>query len=470
MVRSGERIHVMGIAGSGAAGAALLCHAHGALVDGCDAAGPSPYSEPLAARGIPLLLGHAAAHLEGVDRVAISPALRSQPANGELAAAEAAGVPVVTWQQLLGELMTGRLGLAVTGTHGKSTTTALLGHLLAETGLDPTVAVGAYVPAWEGSVRIGSGDHFIVEADEFGDNFLHYRAAAAIITNVEMDHPDWFADEAAVLASFERFVNGLVGDARLPHGPLLVAAADDPGVATLRERLGAWPGRIVSYSARQDSGADVAAMHARYAEQGTTFELFERTFESPLAGEHNLSNAVGALTLARELRAPLDRLVGALASFGGAGRRMELIGEPRGVSIYDDYGHHPTEVRATIAAVRQRVGRRRVWAVFEPHMFSRTALFLDAFSRAFSGADEVVIADIFASRDADTTVASAEALANAVERMSAVPTIATGDVEATAEYVADHVREGDVVLVMGAGLSYRIARSIAARLEAGVRA
>ncbi len=230
MVRPGERIHVVGIAGSGAAGTALLLHHAGADVDGCDLDVPSPYTPPLEAAGIRHMLGHDPAHLDGVERVAISPALRAVPGHAELAAAAARGLRIDTWQALLGELMAapGHVGVGVTGTHGKSTTTALLGHLLVAAGLDPTVEVGAFVPAWGASVHPGSGAPFVVEADEFGDNFLNYRPAVAIVTNVEMDHPDYFADTAAVMASFERFVRGME-----PHpaigGRLLVIAADDAG-------------------------------------------------------------------------------------------------------------------------------------------------------------------------------------------------------------------------------------------------
>jgi UDP-N-acetylmuramate--alanine ligase len=183
-------------------------------------------------------------------------------------------------------------------------------------------------------------------------------------------------------------------------------------------------------------------------------------------------NATAALTLAREVGAPLEALQDGLGTFAGAGRRMELIADTAGVLVYDDYGHHPTEVRAAIAAARQKVGQRRLWAVFEPHMYSRTRLFLDEFAAAFTGADEVVIADIFASRDTDAArrSVSADQLADAIERVSAVPTIAAGDVDATTTYVAEHLRTGDAVLVMGAGKSYRIARGLADALSAGVLA
>lgn len=466
-MRPGERIHLIGIAGSGAAGVALLLQHAGARVDGCDADAPSPYTPPLDAAGIRVISGHDPSHLAGVDRVAITPALRAVPDLPELVAAHAARLPVVTWQALLGELMAaeGRIGLAVTGTHGKSTTTALLGHLLEVAGMDPTVEVGAFIPAWGATVRPGEGAPFLVEADEFGDNFLNYHPAGAIVTNVEMDHPDYFADRDAVLASMERFVRGM-GEDRLLGGRLLLTTAADSGSQALLKRLEGWEGRIVRYG----PNGEVEARNVAYAGGGARFTLFEHPFESPLAGGHNVLNATAALTMARELGAPLEALAEGLRTFSGAGRRMELIADTAGVIVYDDYGHHPTEVRATLAAMRQRVGDRRLWAVFEPHMYSRTALFLDEFSRAFTDADEVVIADIFASRDTDEALraTSAEALADAIERTSAVPTMAGGDVDTVTTYVAEHLRPGDAVLVMGAGKSYRIAQGLKAALEGGV--
>ncbi|HYM53117.1 MAG TPA: UDP-N-acetylmuramate--L-alanine ligase [Candidatus Dormibacteraeota bacterium] len=467
MVRPGERIHVIGIAGSGAAGLALLAHRAGVAIDGCDADTPSPYTPPLDAAGVRIFAGHDPAHLVGVERVAITPALRANPDLPELAAARQAGLPVVPWQQILGELMAaeGRIGLAVTGTHGKSTTTALLGHLLEVAGMDPTVEVGAFIPAWGASVRPGGGAPFLVEADEFGDNFLHYHPAGAIVTNVEMDHPDFFADREAVLASMERFVRGM-GESEALGGRLLLTTAADPGAGALLARLEGWQGRIVRVGPR----GDIEAQEVAYRSGGATFRLFAHPFELPLAGEHNVLNATAALVLAHELGASAESMAAGLRTFAGAGRRMELIADTAGVIVYDDYGHHPTEVRAALAAARQKVGERRLWAVFEPHMYSRTALFIEEFARAFTDADEVVIADIFASRDTEEALraTSAEALADAIERISAVPTIATGDVDATTEYVAEHLRPGDAVLVMGAGKSYRIARGLAEALKGGV--
>lgn len=464
MIRAGERLHVIGIAGSGAAGAAVLLHHAGAIVDGCDLDAPSPYTPPLDAAGIRYATGHDPAHLAGVDRVAISPALRAVVDHPELRAAEAARIPVVTWQALLGELMAapGRIGLGVTGTHGKSTTTALLGHLLISAGLDPTVEVGAFVEGWGASVRVGEGAPLLVEADEFGDNFLNYHPAGAIVTNVEMDHPDYFADADAVMDSFERFVRGM-GTHPALNGRQLVISADDPGASELARRLRGWEGRILRYG----PGGELEATEIELGRLGTSFTLFDRRWTSTLAGIHNVTNATAALILARTLGADLDGLAEGMRTFVGAARRMQLIADTPRVTIYDDYGHHPTEVAAALAAARQLVGPdRRLWAVFEPHMYSRTALLIDAFATAFTDANEVVIADIFASRDTPEAMAatSAEELADAIERASGIPSMATGDVDATTEYVADHLAPGDAVLVMGAGKSYRIARGVADRL------
>ena len=401
--------------------------------------------------------------------MAISPALRAVPHHAELAAAEAARFPSHTWQALLGELMAapGRIGIGVTGTHGKSTTTALLGHLLVAAGLDPTVEVGAFIGAWGASVRAGEGRPFVVEADEFGDNFLNYHPAGAIVTNVEMDHPDYFADASAVMDSFERFVRGMGTDPAL-GGRLLLTAANDPGADELVRRLRAWEGRDRALrSRRRARGHRRDASRRRGRPSRSSIIASSRGWPAPTTSSTRPPRWRWHATLG----ADLDRLADGLRTFAGAGRRMELIADTPRVTIYDDYGHHPTEVRATIAAMRQRVGPdRRLWAVFEPHMYSRTALLMDAFSTAFTDADEVVIADIFASRDTPEAMAatSAEALADAIERATGTPAIATGDVDATTAYVADHLGDGDAVLVMGAGKSYRIARGLAERLAGGV--
>ncbi|MGH2463614.1 MAG: UDP-N-acetylmuramate--L-alanine ligase [Candidatus Limnocylindria bacterium] len=463
MVQPGERIHVIGIAGAGASGTALLAAQAGARMDGCDAAGPSAYTEPLTALGVNVTTGHDPAHLEDVGRVAVSAALRLQPDLPELAAARDRGIQVVAWQSILGELMgeRGRLGVAVAGTHGKSTATALLGHLLVAAGRDPTVQVGALVPAWGASARRGGGVEFIAEADEYDGNFLHLHPAAVLLTTIEMDHPDVFADEDAVFEMVTRFIDGMGTDERV-GGRLLVALGGDRGTDDVLKRLVGWDGRLIRYG----PGTDIAATDIGFDQDGTSFDLFGLRYRSRLAGAHNVHNAVGALVMARELGIDPEALQGALEGFSGASRRLELIADTAGVLVFDDYAHHPTEVRAALAGARQRVGERRLWAVIEPHTYARTRAMFQEYSEAFRSADEVVVADVFAARDPDTTIVTPEELADAIEEVSAVPAIATGDTHETASYVADHVRSGDAVVTLGIGTSYKIAAEIAASLNA----
>ena len=462
MVHPGERIHVIGIAGAGAAGTALLAARAGAIVDGCDAAGPSEYTAPLAEAGIQVLTGHDASHLEGVGRVAVSAALRLRQDLPELVAAREGGIPVDAWQALLGEMMgePGRLGVAVAGTHGKSTATALLGHLLVAAGQDPTVAVGAMVPAWGASARWGGGAVVLAEADEYDGNFLHLHPAAVLLTTIEMDHPDVFADESAVVDMFARFLDGMLTDDRV-GGRVLVASAGDAGIDALLDRSGGWTGRVIRYG----PGTDCEATQLSFDTAGTSFRLWDTDFRSPLAGAHNVLNAVGALTLARELGIALAALQDGLTSFSGAARRLELIADTAGVLVFDDYAHHPTEVRAALAGARQRVGDRRLWAVIEPHTFARTRAMFDAYADAFRDADEVVVADVFAARDPDTTIVDAEALADAIERVSAVPAYASGSSAETAEYVGYKLRPGEAVVTLGIGTTHRIAARIGEILE-----
>jgi UDP-N-acetylmuramate--alanine ligase len=462
MVRAGERIHVIGIAGAGAAGTALLAARAGAVVDGCDAAGPSEYTAPLAEADVTVLTGHDRAHLEDVDRVAVSAALRLRQDLPELAAARERGIPIDPWQAVLGELMgdRGRLGVAVAGTHGKSTATALLGHLLVAAGRDPTVEVGAMVPAWGASARAGGGAVVLAEADEYDGNFLHLHPAAILLTTIEMDHPDVFADEAAVVEMFARFLDGLAADERV-GGRLVVAAAEDAGIDRLLDRLGGWDGQILRYG----PGTEAEATEVAFEAAGTAFDLWGTRFHSPLAGAHNVLNAIGALTLARELGIGPEALEGALEGFSGAARRLELIADTAGVLVYDDYAHHPTEVRAALAAARQRVGDRRLWAVIEPHTFARTRAMFDEYAEAFGDADEVVVADVFAARDPDTTIVSAEELADAIERVSAVPAYAAGSSTETADYVGYKLRPGEAVVTLGIGTTHKIAARIAQILD-----
>jgi UDP-N-acetylmuramate--alanine ligase len=471
-IRAGERIHVLGAAGAGASAAALLGADLGAIVSGCDPGGPSPYSPALEAAGIPVTWAHDPVHVTGgtpPDRLAVTKALTAiQPDHPELAAAADRGIPLEPWQQLVADAAFGRTLVAVAGTHGKSTTAGWLTHVLATAGLDPGAFVGALLPAsitggLPATARRGRGVPFVVEADEYAGNFDAYRPDLVALTTIEWDHPDVFADRAAVLDAFETWL------ARAPEAAIVANLGDD-GVAELVGRLTPSRHRIVSVAAGRP--ADHTATVESSDPGGTTLRVAPpggRSFalRVPLAGKHNAANGLVVTATALELGLEPGVVADVIASFPGVGRRLERKGEARGVAVYDDYGHHPTAIRATIEALRQREPGRRLWAVYEPLTFHRTAALLDEFAGALATADAVAVADIWAGRDPDTTIASAAGLAAAVRaRRPDLEAAAPGSVEATADWLAGRVRPGDAVLVMGGGHSYRIAELILEALSA----
>jgi UDP-N-acetylmuramate--alanine ligase len=446
---AGERIHVVGAAGAGASAAALLAMRAGAAVSGCDPGGPSPYTAALEAAGIPLAWQHSADHVrldgvggEPVDRLAVTKALTAvDPDNPELAAAHSLGIPTEPWQQVIADAAatSGQRLVAVAGTHGKSTTSGWLVDLLVRAGRDPSAFVGALLPeALSGgppaTSRWGRGDSFVVEADEYAGNFDPYRPAVIVLLNAEWDHPDVFADEAAVLDAFETWI-------RRAPGAALVANTRDRGVRAIVDRLSNWPGQI----------AEVGELPA--------------DFVSGLPGPANLDNARCVFAAGVVLDTPRDAIRESLAHYHGVGRRMELKGDVGGVVVLDDYGHHPTAIAKTMQAARERYPNSRLWAVYEPLTFHRTAAMLDQFAEVLAGADAVAVADIWAGRDTDTTVTSSSALAEAVNERAPGKAIAPGSVEATADCLESEVKSGDVVLVMGGGRSYVIAQRLVELLQ-----
>jgi UDP-N-acetylmuramate--alanine ligase len=481
-IRQGESIHVVGAGGAGASAAALCAARSGAVVSGCDPGGPSPYTPPLEAAGIHLEWSHSAAHITGPnppDRLAVTKALTAvDPDNPELAAARAAAVPVEPWQQVIADAAVGRRLVGVAGTHGKSTTAGWLVHVLAAAGLDPCAFVGALLPAaltggLPSTARWGQGTAFVVEADEYAGNFDPYRPDLAVLTSAEWDHPDVFADRAAVV---DAFVTWLRCAAESGRNPIVVANVGDAGVAEVVERLGKWRGEVLRIElaggGAEPADAAVAVAKDRYLTgtitgadaDGTTLRLDGPALSGPvtahlkLAGRHNAANALGVAAAALQLGVAPDVVAAGLGSFDGVGRRLERKGEGRGVVVYDDYGHHPTAIRETLAAIRQLEPGRRIWAVYEPLTYHRTAALLAEFASVLATADAVAIADIWASRDPDTTITSAAALAEATERCRpGMTSVAPGSVEETAAWLAGEVRSGDAVLVMGGGKSYRIA-------------
>ena len=495
-IPAGQRLHVIGVAGAGASAAALLAHHAGALVTGCDAGGASPYTPALDEAGIKLHWQHSAEHITSEpvpDRVAVTKALTAvHPDHPELQATVAADIPLESWQQAVADAAVGRTLVGVAGTHGKSTTAGWLVHALVAAGLDPAAFVGALLPSpitggLPSTARTGRGAPFVVEADEYAGNFDPYRPDVAVLTSAEWDHPDVFADLAAVIDTFGAWLG------RMPGSGTIVANAGDPGVeAVLDQVIGDRSPAVVAYALTEidpGRGGYLRGLAERFGVDGrparplmgritsadpggTTLEI--HGLDSPTgpvvarldtAGRHNAANALAVAGAAMALGVPTTGIVEALASFRGVGRRLEHKGEAAGVVVYDDYGHHPTAIRETLVAIRQRQPGRRVWAVYEPLTYHRTAALMPAFADALATADAVVVANIWAGRDPDTTVASAAGLAEAVARARPGLLVeAPGSVDETAAWLAHEVRPGDAVLVMGGGNSYRIAEGLLRRL------
>jgi UDP-N-acetylmuramate--alanine ligase len=417
------------------------------------------------------------------ERLAVTKALTAvDPGNAELAAARAAGVPVEPWQQVIADAAVGKTLIGISGTHGKSTSAGWLVHVLAEAGLDPCAFVGALLPSsltggLPSTARWGAGSPFVVEADEYAGNFDAYRPDLTVLTSAEWDHPDVFADRAAVVDAFASWLRRAAG-----HGtrPTVVANTGDPGAVEVMERLDGWAGEILAVRLL-DPGTRADGAVSEYltgtivdaGPTGTMLVLEGAALARPLrvhlrlAGKHNASNALGVAGAALALGVPPRVLSEALGSFTGVGRRLERKGEGRGVVVYDDYGHHPTAIRETLAAIRQLEPGRRVWAVYEPLTYHRTAAMVDEFASVLATADAVAVAEIWASRDPDRTITSAAALAKATSLLRpGLIAAAPGTVEETAEWLAGQVRSGDAVLVMGGGKSYQIADLLLRRLQA----
>lgn len=471
-IRAGERIHVVGVAGAGASGAAILAARSGAVVTGCDPGGPSPYTEAVEVAGIMIEWAHDAAHVTAAtapDRLAVTKALTAiEPDHAELVAARDRGIPVESWQQVIADAAVGRQLIGVAGTHGKSTTAGWLIHVLVSAGTDPCAFVGALLPARitggaTATARWGDGETFVVEADEYAGNFDAYRPDIAILTSAEWDHPDTFADGDAVVAAFAAWLD------RTPDGAVIVANAADPGVAAVLAMSDAGARTVVRYALESEDQptpeGDLAGRITAEDPDGTTLEITGLDVPGSVvtvllatAGRHNAANALAVAGAARAAGIATDAIVRGLATFQGVGRRLERKGEAAGVVVYDDYAHHPTAIRETLRAIRQREPGRPVWAVYEPLTYHRTAALLDDFADVLATADAVAIADIWASRDPDTTVTSARALADATAgRRPGMTAVAPGSVEATATWLSRAVHGGDAVLVMGGGRSYRIA-------------
>jgi len=445
-------VHFMGIAGAGMSGLALLARQQGVSITGCDN-DPSGAAD-LAALGVEIWRGHDAGHVVGARALVVTAAVPGD--HPELERARALGVPVVRRADALSQAVAGGTVVAVAGTHGKTTTTVMVTEALAAAGRDPTGLAGGRVARWGGNARVGGRELYVVEADEFDRAFLSLVPTVAVVNNVEADHLECYGGSVAALEdAFAEFA----GRARRA-----IVGADDPGAARVAARLA-----VPVWRVGLGAGVDVRIADPALSERGSTARIElpggrALALRLQVPGLHNLRNAAAALAVVHELGADLGRALAALADFSGVGRRFERVGEARGVTVVDDYAHHPTEVEATLAAARQAFPRRRVVAVFQPHLFSRTALHGEALGRALAAADVVVVAPIYAAREAPLAGVSAELVARGAARAGAT-TIAVRERAGLTERVVETVRAGDVVFTLGAGDITRVGPELLARLR-----
>lgn len=457
-------IHLIGIGGTGLSAIARLLLERGEQVSGSDRQ-LSTLALRLQEAGARIDVGHRAENVLGADLVVRSSAVMDD--NVEVQAARAAGIPVLKRADFLGKLMENSLGIAIAGTHGKTTTTAMIAWILMAVGRDPSYLIGGVSANLGNNAHAGQGREFIIEADEYDHMFLGLKPVLEVVTNVEHDHPDCYPSPELFFDAFESFTR------LLPADGVLLACGDDPGAARLLETVQRRGVRVFSYGLDSASYDYYAASLRRNEKGGFTFDAVVRDAEASSAGEsgvsislkvpgvHNVTNALAALAVAHRLGLPLEAAALALGEFEGTGRRFELRGDVAGVTVIDDYAHHPTEIRATLSAARDRYGERRLWAVWQPHTYSRTRTLIDDFLHALQQADRVVVTEIFAAREAPQNGLSGEWITRRLEEAhpQSEPHFAP-DLEAASAYLLSELRPGDVLLVLSAGDADRISTQV----------
>lgn len=462
VLRPGQHIHIVGVGGFGMSAIARVLLQQGYTVSGSDLRA-NAFTQALSEAGATIYEGHAADHIAGADLVVATSAATS--GNPEVAAAQARGIPVLRRRDLLGALMAGHTGIAIAGTHGKTTTTALMAHTLMTAGLSPSYIVGGVMRNTGDNAGVGSGAYFVIEADEYDYMFLGLRPHIAAILNIEHDHPDMFPTQADVIDAFARFAG------RLERDGLLVACADDPAARALAEARRDAGHPALTYAL--DAPADWTATDLEpLATGGTRFVAWRGgqragALSLSVPGRHNVLNGLAVLAIAAHLDVPFEAVGRAFASFQGTGRRGEVLGAAGGVTVVSDYGHHPTAIRVTLAAFRERPGIRDLWAVWQPHTFGRMRALADEFAGAFGAADHVLVTDVYSVREAPAPGLDAPGMAARIAAQGHADARYSGDFAATVAALEQGVRPGDWVIILSAGDAPTIGERLLARLAAG---
>ncbi|MDE1999528.1 MAG: UDP-N-acetylmuramate--L-alanine ligase [Burkholderiales bacterium] len=447
-----KHIHFVGVGGAGMSGIAEILHNLGYVVSGSDQS-DSATSRRLASLGIQVHVGHDAAHIQGAEAVVTSTAVKGD--NPEVIAARAKRVPVVPRAVMLAELMRLRKGIAIAGTHGKTTTTSLVTSILAEADVDPTFVIGGKLNSAGANSALGKGDYIVVEADESDASFLNLLPIMAVVTNIDADHMDTYGhDFARLKQAFVEFLH------RMPFYGAAILCADDPGVRSIIPLISR---PVVTYGLSEDVQVRAVNVQALPGGQmkftvqrrnGTVMPDLDITLNLP--GEHNVRNALAAIAVATELELPDEPMAKALAEFTGVGRRFQRYGELRAAdggrfTLLDDYGHHPVEMAAVISAARGAFPGQRLILAFQPHRYTRTRDCFEDFVKVLGTADAVLLTEVYAAGEAPIVAADGRALTRAVRVAGKVEPLFVDDVQALPQALAEMTRDGDVVISMGAG-------------------
>ena len=435
---AGKRLHFIGIGGAGMSGLARIALSHGISVSGSDAKDSTVLSA-LSALGAQVHADHVADHADGADFVIYSTAISQT--NVELVRARELNLPILTRAQALATLMSDSKSVAVAGTHGKTTTSSMLTVALQSCGLDPSFAIGGTLTSSGSNAHRGTGDLFVAEADESDGSFIEYRPFAAIVTNIEHDHVDYFATAADVTKAFADFAATIAKDG------FLIYCADDPGSVHLASTITEL--KLISYGTSE--GADLYIDSINLLPMGSTSRVLWKgrtigNLSLQVPGAHNVLNAGAALAMALVLGAPAAEALSGLASFHGTGRRFELKATVHGIRVIDDYGHHPTEIDVTLSAAKRYAGDGRLIVVFQPHRYSRTQAFMNEFAKALSIADEVVLLEVYAASETPIPGITSATIAEQMTNGHFIPNF----LDAT-DWVIAQARPGDVIVTLGAG-------------------
>jgi UDP-N-acetylmuramate--alanine ligase len=459
-------VHFIGIGGSGLSAIARLLLESGYTVSGSDRA-LTPFADEVRKAGAKVFVGHHPRNLEGADWVVRSSAITDD--NPEMEGAKRAKIPVYKRADFLGRLMADKTGIAVAGTHGKTTTTAMTAWALTALGRDPSFIVGSMLNNLGVNAHAGKSKLFVIEADEYDNMFLGLKPHIAVVTSIEHDHPDFFPTLESMYMAFEKFVD------LVPAEGTVIICSEDAGAAALIPHLRKAGRNIVSYSVQSDRTINtplwVQARDLKPNQRGgfdfvVTSNLASKTSTAikmslQIPGEYNVRNALAVLAVIGVLGLSRRKAAQALGEFSGTARRFQLRGEVNGISVFDDYAHHPTEIKATLAGARARYPERRIWAVWQPHTYSRTqTLFLD-FARAFKDADEVIVTEVYAAREPKQDFTSAEVV-------SAMPNLSARYIKTLSEvkeHLLQSLKPGDVVLVLSAGDADQICTDVLRGLQ-----